>query len=96
MTEHVVYKYPLAWSDEASVMMPRGARVLAAQPQGSELFVWALVRPGLPLVERRFRIAGTGHPIEGVVEHISTIQMQEGALVFHVFERDPVLTKEDA
>ncbi len=83
-----VYKYFLEVNDEVSVYMPKGARVLSVQVQDGRPCIWAAVDPSERVEKRRFRIAGTGHPIEDdVVEgFIGTIQMYDGRLVFHVFE----------
>lgn len=86
----MVYKYPLYIQYEVVVMMPKGARVLSVQVQDGRPCIWAAVAPCETSQEKRwFRIAGTGHPIEDdVVEgFIGTIQMYDGRLVFHVFER---------
>ena len=84
-----VYKYPLDIQDEVIVMMPKGARVLSVQVQNGRPCLWAAVDPNeMTLEERRFRIAGTGHPIQDDVVDgfIGTIQMYDGRLVFHLFE----------
>ena len=84
-----VYKYPLDIQDEATVMMPIGARVLSVQVQNGRPCLWAAVDPTETEIEKRlFRIAGTGHPIhDDVVDgFIGTIQLYDGKLVFHVFE----------
>lgn len=84
-----VYKYPLDIQDEVVVIMPKGARVLSIQVQNGRPCLWAAVDPReMTLEERRFRIAGTGHPIQDDVVDgfIGTIQLYDGKLVFHVFE----------
>lgn len=84
-----VWKYALPWGDEVELALPAGATVLHAEAlRGvtSEICLWALVDPEAPTVLRRFRLAGTGHPIEGDVRHVSTLVQHGGALVFHLFE----------
>lgn len=83
-----VFKYPVAWGDLVRIDMPESAQILSAQTQGpyESLAIWALVDPNAPLIARTFRIAGTGHPIEEAVTFIDTVQLQDGSLVFHVFE----------
>lgn len=86
-----VWKYRIPWEDEPAIQMPEGAQILDAQPQGifGDISIWAVVNPNAPMVERRFRLAGTGHPIYQhpfELTHISTMQFQDGALVFHLFE----------
>lgn len=86
-----VWKYPLPITDTVALQMPTGAVILDVQVQTNTLndtllFMWALVDPGASIETRRFRIAGTGHPIDGAVEHIASVQLAGGELVFHVFE----------
>lgn len=81
-----VYKYNLALKDVATVTMPAGAHVLSVQSQNDRLCLWAKVNPANEAVERYFRIAGTGHELDGNVgSHIATVQVCGGDLVFHVF-----------
>ena len=83
-----VYKYPIIATDDIVINLPKGAEVLCVQTQGNEPFIWALVDPEEPLEPRRFRMAGTGHPIEETdLTYRGTFQLQGGALVFHLFER---------
>lgn len=91
MSEHKVFKYIVEWGDVVHVDMPEDAQILTAQLQGSsrELVIWALVNPGAPLQSRTFRIAGTGHPVTEAVAYISTVQLFDGSVVFHVFEVTP-------
>ncbi len=82
-----IFKYPLPISDINIIQMPKGAKILTAQMQDEEPFIWALVEPGEPDEPRAFRVIGTGHEIyETLVAYISTFQMDGGRLVFHVFE----------
>jgi hypothetical protein len=56
--------------------------------------IWArvVVDKDHPLRERWFRVAGTGHPLEGTMpsdhdgDYVGTFQLSDGALVFHVFD----------
>lgn len=84
-----VYKFPLDISDEQKVSMPEGAKVLTVQVQKGKPCIWAECNPdGLPVL-RTFLIRGTGHPIDDEIEkeYIGTIQMCEGSIIYHVFER---------
>lgn len=87
--EHSIYKYPLPLTDVATIEMPQGAYVLSAQVQRGDLFIWAMVNPDNPREKRHFRIAGTGHVLEGGSSDylfIDTVQLSDGVLVLHVFE----------
>lgn len=96
-----VFRYPLAVTDQQTIPMPRGARLLSVQRRESgepvrvgvgshePVELWALVDPDAPPEERRFRVAGTGHPIEDDPARLSflgSVQLLGGQLVFHVFE----------
>lgn len=76
-------------------MMPRGAKILCVQTQGQIPCLWAVVNDQHPLDPRTIWVAGTGHPIAVhesmayVDAYIGTFQLQGGALIFHVFERQP-------
>jgi hypothetical protein len=86
-----VYKYPLTGPGFADgIELPMGAQVLDAQYQGGKIVLWALVDTYESTERRLFIVTGTGHSLnygEGLV-HVSTVQ--DGGLVWHVFEiREP-------
>jgi hypothetical protein len=79
----------LKMEDTTEIVLPIGSKILTAQVQKGNPCIWALVDDEVTTPQtRRFRIAGTGHPIkkESDLEYISTFQMYGGDLVFHVFE----------
>lgn len=80
-----VYKYKLK-ETRTGIEMPEGAQVLHVGEQGWGCYLWALVDPTKPTVERRFFIVGTGADFDcNTSVHHGTIQAQNG-LVWHVFE----------
>ena len=86
-----VYEFPLGFAHggEIDIVMPRGAELLHVAEQHGTPCIWALVRTGTSDAQtRRFRIAGTGHPIpdDRIHRHVGSFLMEGGALVFHVFE----------
>lgn len=84
----IVYKYPLQIVDEQAVQLPSGAQVLTAQVQHGVLQLWALIDPNhLSIEQVKVRIVGTGHdfPDADQWRYLSTVQVDGGALVFHVF-----------
>lgn len=87
-----IWKYPLEITDEQNIRMPKGANILTAQIQGGTLCLWAIVDPKAPLVSRWIGIVGTGHPMAQEMEcvYLGTAQMAGGALVWHVFELEPL------
>lgn len=81
----VIYKYPLSLGITI-VGMPEGAQILTAQMQNGFLQLWAMVQPDKPLEQRRFEVFGTGEPIELPAESPYVATVQDGPLVWHVFE----------
>lgn len=88
----VIYKYPLEAVDRQTVRLPRGARILCVQNQRETPCLWAVVTVDVeskpPNEFRTFLILGTGHPQDKIPadNYIGTFQLDEGTLVFHVFE----------
>ena len=84
-----IFKYKLELSDYPTLTLPKDAKILSVQIQKGILCLWALVDTSAPIEQRKFRLAGTGHPIKenlDELQFIDTIQSHEGALVFHIFE----------
>lgn len=85
-----IWKFPIEVADVQKILMPVGAKVLTVQEQNSIPCIWALVDPEADREIRFFEMFGTGHPIlysAGVSrEYISTFQVRDDSLVFHVFE----------
>ncbi len=86
-----IYKYPLVVTDFQTVSLPVDAEILTVQTQGGNPCMWALVDPTQTEKEgRNIAIFGTGHPVNcDVIRYISTFQLYDGELVFHVFEYKP-------
>lgn len=84
-----IWKYPLDLKDEQVVKMPQGAQILSVQRQFGNLMLWALVDSKAPSESREIIIAATGAPFPnvGIARHIGTVQMLDGALIWHVFEK---------
>jgi hypothetical protein len=84
-----VWKFSLPLADEIELVMPSGADILHFDMQFNRPVIWALVDPeNKEVVTRKFRFAGTGHKIETANElrYIGSCMIQDGALVFHLFE----------
>lgn len=83
-----IYKYELATTDQQTIRMPSGARIIACQVQRETPCLWAEVETESPSAARCFRIFGTGHPldIDSAQPYIGTYQLHGGSLVFHVYE----------
>jgi hypothetical protein len=84
-----IFKYPLEITDTQFIELPLGAEILTAQLQGNQLCLWAMVNtsPNAITKNRRIEIIGTGNPTPiGDLKYISTFQIMDGSLIFHVFE----------
>ena len=84
-----VFKYPIPINDDAVMELPEGSQILHIDSQQGQPMLWALVNPDAPMEKRRFRFAGTGHPITEDPDnliHRGTFKMQGDALIFHIFE----------
>lgn len=82
-----VFKYPVPITDTFTLRLPDEAEVLSVAVQSGSVYLWALLDPSQATEPRRFRLAGTGHPItEELLIFIGTVLLHDGALVFHLFE----------
>lgn len=82
-----VLKTILTVADEQTIAVPRGAMMLHAATKDGAMCVWYRCDPKAPISNRRIRIAGTGHPIaDEAWEYIGSCFLNDGALVFHIFE----------
>lgn len=85
-----VYKYDVPIEDSFRLKLPRTGKFLAFQAQSGRPQIWMLVDPNDDRkLDHEFRLAGTGHPIEEPESDLiyrGTCQMQDGALVWHLFE----------
>jgi hypothetical protein len=84
-----IFKYEIPIDDYFEIEMPENAKILSVQMQMEMPHIWALVDPTNFKNFRKFRLAGTGHPINHPVEQLDFIgafQMHAGSLIFHLFE----------
>ena len=80
-----VWKSVLEIKDVQSLDIPHGAEFLSAQIQQGNLCVWYRCDPAETKVKRYFSIVGTGNDCPPDWEYISTFQIFQGDLIFHVF-----------
>lgn len=85
-----IWKFPIQYN-QTTVKMPKGAEILTVQTQNNEPYIWALVNPENEIELRTFEYFGTGHNVYcdmGIErKYINTFQIDNGNLVFHLFER---------
>ena len=83
-----IFKYPLVVTDDQTVGIPGGSRILSVDNQNGVLTLWAMVNTDRPVEPRHIRIVGTGHEIAdkaaASLEFIGTVLMDP--FVWHVFE----------
>jgi hypothetical protein len=85
---HVIWKFPLHLDigQRQEARIPKGAQVLTAQIQGSQLCIWILCPQTLEMEVRFFEVWGTGVEMPPAPrEYIWTAVIGPG-LVLHVFE----------
>lgn len=85
-----IWKYDVIVGD-FSHSMPIGAEFLSVQMQWTHPKMWWLVDPVADKEERHFCVLGTGHNVPNRFtskDHLGTFQLQNGALVFHLFQND--------
>ena len=86
-----IWKFPLDVNDKQFIRIPENSELLSVQTQNEIPCIWALVNPSEKTEERCFEIFGTGHQIHYDMgtdrKFIGTFQLNDGALVFHLFER---------
>ena len=89
-----IWKFEIPLSLSFTIKMPIDAKILCIdvdQKNGCPC-IWALVNPEEAKMKRYFEIYGTGMGIYcdmGIDrKYIGTFQLNSGALVFHVFERE--------
>lgn len=83
-----VYKYTLTPST-IHTMMPKDAKIISAKLQHDKAVVWAVVDTDKPNEQRTLVVIPTGEPIPEfvrIVDFIDTVSINDGALIFHIFE----------
>jgi hypothetical protein len=85
-----IWRFPLAITDQQELLIPLGAKILTVQARQGIPCLWAVVDPSAPRVLRFIKTVGTGHDLPlgdcAWSYYIGTYQIDDGRLVFHVFE----------
>lgn len=85
-----IWKFTLKPDTITHLEMPKEAKILTVQAQNNDVCMWAIVDTDNAIEERKFEIYGTGHNLPEAIlhqEYIGTLQLYNGTLVFHLFER---------
>lgn len=82
-----IWKYEIS-PYNPEIQIPKGAEILTVQVQNDKPNIWCLVDPVALKETRKFIVVGTGHnfPHDENIIYRGTFQLEEGSLVFHVFE----------
>lgn len=85
-----IWKYPFEITDEFDLNMSRGAEILSVAYQHTRPTLWVLVDSEAEVQVRKFRVIGTGHPIEddNSLIYLGTIQDPNIGLVWHLCEME--------
>lgn len=80
-----IYKYRLHIG-VTRLELPNSSQVLSVQMQGGNLEMWVLLDPEIPkILPRTFTVFNTGEILNNnQMGYLATVQ--DGALVYHVFE----------
>lgn len=82
-----IWKYKVELVDYPEITMKKDAEILHFDSQAENPCLWCLVEPSKSNEKKKFRLAGTGHPIkEDNLKYIGTCQLRGGGLIFHLFE----------
>lgn len=90
-----IFKYPLEITDDQTIKLPHGARILSAMNQYDNIVLYALISDNeINTEEVSIRIVGTGYDIDffipsavfgGGYKFLGTVSLYDGKLMFHVF-----------
>lgn len=81
-----IWKFPIKITDLQLVPMSKSAQIISAQIQGDVLCLWAIVDTNEVKDQRVIEIYGTGHPMRDQTQRRHIVTVQDGQLVWHVFE----------
>lgn len=82
-----IYKYKLLIEDEQIINLPIKSQILCVQVQRGQPCLWVKLNPTEKLAPRVIYTHGTGHEVgEQAYNYIGTYQLNDGMLVFHVFD----------
>lgn len=88
---NIIYKFEIPIKDTFEIEMPQYSKIVGFQMQNDIPVIWAVCNKTEPLVKRGFMLIGTGVEMSqqfnpDFIDYIGTIQMNDGKLVFHLFD----------
>lgn len=82
-----IHKFPIGIEDGVQGVNCRdGAKFLAAAMQGGDLCLWFEHDTDRPVKTRKFRVFGTGHPIQEFNTRVWRATVVAAPFVWHVYE----------
>lgn len=90
--QRTIWKTILKPADVQTIEVPEGAELLCAREQFEQICVWFRCDPSASKTQREVAIVGTGHPAPADGRYLGTAALHGGNLMFHVFERMPLVT----
>lgn len=82
-----IWKFPLEITDTQQINVPVGTTFISSQFQNGVLCLWGIVNPDNILVQRTIDIIGTGNPFRHPYTSKFIATVQQGPLVWHIFEK---------
>lgn len=86
----IIYKYLIEVKDIQTIHIPMFANILTVQSQKDNIFLWAMCdKDETRMVDVTIEVIATGDVgMDGVErKYLGTVQLYDGNLVFHVFQR---------
>ena len=83
-----IWKHTLSIAGIQDFHIPAESQILKIDVQNNKPCIWYLCNPENPMRIREISMFGTGHQINDnfTGQYLDTIQLEEGALVFHIFD----------
>jgi hypothetical protein len=87
-----IFKYKLEIiGEQQNIVVPKGSKILTAQTQCNEIYLWALVPRNSITTESKtiqiYETEGTMSQTPNIeYKYISTVQLFGGSIVYHIFE----------
>ena len=82
-----IYKFELQTVGRQEINLPMGAVIISAQAQSGNICLWVELDTKAQTYKKAIHIYGTGHEIDDDLHlrFIDTVQLANGALVFHIY-----------
>lgn len=89
-TKEDITEYEIKITDEQVITMPVGTQIVSTKTKNENVILYTLVDAEQKDVVKdiKFRIHGTGHPIQEDIaeyEFLDTVELYGGSLMFHIF-----------